>query len=187
MRTKTIYLLAVGALCVSACSSDTQKAEKETTRPLEVREEVKPQMQQSIVTREAELNGKSYQFHISRKPDPSLPEVKLKNGSSFRDNCIELLVKQGDKEVFHRTFTKKDFRDVVSARFMEQSILEGLVYDRIEKGKFLFAASVCVPNTDLYVPARVLISPQGGIVIEKEDSMDDTLDDEVLQSGTESI
>lgn len=179
MRKNTIYLLAVCALCLAACDSNTQKEEQTVAAPVEVRKAVKPQMQQSVVAQGAELNGKQYQFHISRKPDTGLPEVKMKNGSSFVDNSIELLIKQGDAQVFHRTFTKKDFSEVVSARFMERAILEGLVYDRIEKGKFLFAASVCVPNTDLYIPARVLISPQGNIAIEKEDSMDDTLDDEV--------
>lgn len=79
---------------------------------------------------------------------------------------------QGRAQVLQCQFTKKNFGVVVGANFLESAILEGFVYDHVEKGKFLFAVSVCVPMADLYVPVRVLVSAQGTVSIEKDNSAD---------------
>ncbi len=183
MRKKAFYMLVICTFCAFSCQSDTQKEEQSLPVSVDTpQSSSKGQLQPSAVTREAQLNGKNYTFTVTRSPDPSLPELEVSDHVPFLDNRIELQIVQGASEILHRSFTKKDFAQVVSPRFLERAMLEGLVYDRIENGKFLFAASVCIPTTDLYIPARILISPQGTVTIEKEDSMDDTLDAELQGS-----
>lgn len=179
MKKSVLYVAVIWMGIACSCGSDAKKGDQLAADSTKVEKSIRPQMQPSVASQTATLNSKEYSFSISRHPDAELPEVKLEDGSSYMDNSIDLKITQGGTEVYHHIFKKEDFRNVVPARFMEHAILEGLVFDRIENRRFLFAASVCYPMTDLYVPARVLVSPQGSMSIEKEDSMDDTLNDSI--------
>ena len=59
--------------------------------------------------------------------------------------------------------------------FAAKSILEGLVFDQTVNGKLRFAASVCVPQTDLYVPLCVWVSTDGKVYIEKGNVLEEEI------------
>lgn len=138
-------------------------------------------MQPSFAEGTMSLEGVEYTYEIRRHADGSLPGVSLEDGSIYTDNSIALRVSRADgTTVYEHTFGKKDFAAAVDAAFLEHGILEGLVFDRIEGNRFLFAASVCYPNTDLYMAARVYVTPSGRLSVEKEDAMNDAM-------GTDSV
>ena len=88
-----------------------------------------------------------------RRPDESLPIVKNEQGEKFVDNRITLRITCGGKQVVDKVFTKDNFASLVDAKFMKYSILEGLVYDKTTPQGIIYAASVCYPQSDLYVPS----------------------------------
>lgn len=51
---------------------------------------------------------------------------------------------------------------------MAKSILEGIVYDKTTPEGIVYAASICYPQTDLYVPISITISPDGKISMKKK-------------------
>lgn len=164
-------------LIASACGTESKKEGQTAADSTAAAPKATPQMQPSSASPSDKLGGKEYSFQINRKPDSTLPQVRTSDGSPYMDNSVELTITQGGTQVLQRQFTKKDFSAVIGANFLESAILEGFVYDHVENGKFLFAASVCVPTTDLYVPVRVLISAQGTVSIEKDNSADIASDD----------
>ena len=67
---------------------------------------------------------------VSRAPDENLPHVANEMGDTYVDNKIVLRLTRGSEKVFDKTFTKNDFSSVVDAKFLSNSVLEGIVYDK---------------------------------------------------------
>ena len=78
----------------------------------------------------------------------------------------------------NKTFTKNDFSSVVDAKFLSKSILEGIVYDKTTPQGIVYAASVCYPQTDLYMPLSITITADGKMSIQKDDMLEEDLNDE---------
>ena len=61
---------------------------------------------------------------------------------------------------------------------MAKSILEGIVYDKTTPEGIVYAASICYPQTDLYVPISITISPDGKISMKKEELLEEVYDED---------
>lgn len=85
---------------------------------------------------------------------------------------------RGNETVLNKTFTKHDFSSVVDANFLSKSILEGIVYDKTTPQGIVYAASVCYPQTDLYMPLSITITADGKMSIRKVDILEEDLNDE---------
>ena len=176
------YMLAcISVIFLSACSSQNKK-EKEDAQAL-MQDSVKaagPQrMQVSDVKATFTYQGKEYQSSVLRQPDENLPIVKNEQGEKFIDNRITLRLTCGGKQIVDRVFTKENFASLVDAKFMQYAILEGLVYDQTTPQGIIYAASVCYPQSDLYVPIRLTITSDGKISMAKEELMEDYQPDSI--------
>ncbi|MGN0053275.1 MAG: DUF4738 domain-containing protein [Bacteroides sp.] len=175
---KQLYCACVGVvlLLLTACSSrgngagdSAQLADADSAALV-----LAPQtMQVSDVKTTFTYQGKEYHSRVIRKPDSHLPIVQNEQGERFVDNCISLRIVREGKVIVDRTFTKDDFTSLVDARFMKYAILEGLVFDQTTPQGMIYAASVCYPQSDLYVPIRLTISSGGQIALSKEELMED--------------
>ena len=117
--------------------------------------------------------GRDYQSNVVRRPDDALPVVTNEQGDRFVDNSISLRITSDGKLVIDKVFTKESFASLVEAKFLRHSILEGLVYDKTTPQGIVYAASVCYPQTDLYIPLSLTITPDGKIVMAKQELMED--------------
>lgn len=168
-----ILVCLLAASCYSSTKNDGSKL---TEMSAEQATSSQPQrMQVSNVTEQITLKGNNYQSTVVRRPDESLPMVTNAEGEQFIDNRISLLITTQGKKLVDRVFTKQDFASLLNARFMKYAILEGLVFDHVtESGTIRYAASVAYPQSDLYVPIRITVTPSGQLSIEREEMMDDT-------------
>lgn len=176
-RTDTLWTAAAVALLLS-CGGRQEQAETLEARIYQMKpDEVTgvQRMQPSDMNGNVVLDGAEYHYEIHRTPADSLKQVKDEQGRLFADNVITLKVlRNGSQKVLDRRFTKQHFAQQIGADFMKNGILEGLVFDRAESGRLYFAASVCYPQTDLFIPLSVQVSPKGSIHIERiYDMMDD--------------
>lgn len=119
------------------------------------------------------FKGKEYQSSVVRRPDESLPMVQDQQGDKFVDNRITLRITSGGKELVDKVFTKENFASLVPANFLKHAILEGMVYDKTTPQGIIYAASICYPQTDLYVPLRLTVAADGRISMEKEELMEE--------------
>lgn len=90
-------------------------------------------------------------------------------------SSLEFPVKMGAR-VFAKTFTKQSFSGFVSADHLRHFILEGVVFDeeKTREGKnIILAASVSYPQTDLYIPFSITITPEGKMSISKNEDMEE--------------
>jgi len=176
---KTCYLYTALLLCLlTACGGRGNNGLSPVGGPQAQTEEQAaskgPQsMQDSDITVPVTVGTTEYQSNVVRRPDQSLPIVTNDQGQRFVDNRITLTLRQGTRQVVSRTFTKADFTPYLDAGFQRHAILEGLVFDKVEGSRLLYAASVAYPESDLYIPFQITVTTGGSISIAKSDIMDE--------------
>ena len=163
---KLIYLLLLPlALTVVACGGKNGSSNKESV--LATQDSVDAhglqRMQSSKAETDIKFKGKDYHSLVSRTPDESLPHVSNEMGDTYVDNKIVLRITRGGENVLNKTFTKNDFSSVVDANFLSKSV---------------YAASVCYPQTDLYVPLSITVSADGKMSIKKVDMLEEDYPEE---------
>lgn len=173
---KLLYLIVWGGVMLAACTNPKRNNDDDSTRVL-MRDSIDAygvqRMQMSEIKQTITLKGKEYQSVVKRAPNDSLPRVKNEAGDTFVDNVITLRINRGSESVFNKTFTKRSFSSLISADFMKNAILEGMVFDKTSIGGLVYAVSVSYPQTDLYFPISVTIAPDGKMSMEKDDLMEE--------------
>lgn len=167
--------VGVAVLLLTACgpSAKSGLASQEAQMQDNVQQDGWQRMQVSEVKTKVTFRGKVYHSTVVRKPDESLPKVINEQGEKFVDNRITLTLTCDGKTVLHRTFTKESFTSLVDAKFMKHALLEGVVLDEPSAQGIVYAASVGYPQSDLYVPLRLTVTPDGKLTMSKDELMDD--------------
>lgn len=132
-------------------------------------------MQNSSDSKPIQWLGKTYTIELNRMPDDSLRMVKNESGQQFVDNRITLRIIRADGSVFfRRVFFKNSFDAQLDDMFRKNGILEGLVFDKVQGNILEFAGSVCLPQTDEYIPLLVKVDNFGHVTITRDENLDTT-------------
>ena len=178
---KLIYLLGLTMLMVIVACSGTAEKKQSDIRVL-MQDSTDAHGLQRRTARKSEIDikykGKEYHSFLSRTPNDSLPRVVSQMGNTYVDNQIVLRLTRGNERIFSRTFTKKQFASLIGEDFMAKSILEGIAYDKTTPEGFVYAASICYPQTDLYVPVSITISTDGKISMKKEELLEEVYEED---------
>ena len=177
MKRKFGISLILAALALAGCSEKQASAEKERRQMFQIDsvdartgvQRMQMSKHRSVVT----CGKEKLDLEIVRRPDEKLPVVHSSNGN-FMDNSIGLLLKKEGRVLVNRVFTKKDFTRLLPYKGLEHFMLEGLVFDDIstrEKKELTFSASISYPQSDLYIPFRIVVSQQGKVNIHQDESM----------------
>jgi hypothetical protein len=183
MKTVVYIVTCVVALSVVSCTSRQKGGDDVQVLMQDSTVTSAPQrMQVSDTKVTITYKGKEYRSSVVRRPDDSLPIVKNEQGEKFVDNSITLRITCGGKQIVDRVFTKESFASLVDAGFMKYAILEGLVYDKTTPQGIMYAASICYPQTDLYVPLRLTVSADGKISMAKEELLEDVYEEDTVSN-----
>lgn len=169
-----LSVIVVLTFLFAACSSSTGKQSAETRMAQNSVETVSKgpiSMQPSEVKETFQYKGKNYQSHVVRRPDNTLPLVTNNEQQQFVDNVISVKLTCDGKQILSRTFTKKDFLYLVDAAFAQQAILEGIVFNETSDAGICYAASLGHPESDLYQPIRMVVTPSGTLSIALEEEL----------------
>ncbi len=173
MNYKSLLALTFVGLLATSCGKKKQHddiivQETETPQP-----QAPIRMQDYKDVKDVQWLGKQYQIEVSRTACDSLAMVKDESGQKFVDNRIVLKVIRQDGSVFcTKTFTKSAFNACLDDDYRKTGILEGFVFDKAEGNQLFFAASVCHPQTDEYIPMVVTVSNFGEVGITKDQQME---------------
>lgn len=173
---KFTYILLGLTLCLYTTSCSLQKNKEHENVRILMKDSIENSLPQKMPKSESKVNlsykGKEYVSIITRQPDEKQPYVKTQQGDVFIDNLITLQIKSGDKTIVNKEFVKTNFSSLINARFMNYAILEGLIYTETTSNGFVYVASVSYPQSDLYVPIKLTVTPDGNIKMEKEELLD---------------
>lgn len=173
MRKIQILWLVVVAMMVMSCGQKKKSDDIIAPKAEQPKLQAPIKMQEYNQTTDIKWLEKNYQVEIRRVPDDSLKMVKDETGQKFVDNRISLRILRADGSVFFsRVFTKAAFDACLDNDYRQTGILEGLVYDKVEGTNLFFAASVCHPQTDEYIPMVVSVSSLGEVGIRRDTDLD---------------
>lgn len=188
--TKSLFMvIATGMLLSLVACGEKKKSTDIITQRIET---VKPQgperMQEYNDSRQVAWIGRQYTVNVYRQPGDSLPMVKDETGQKYVDNVISVSVMRSDGSKFYsHHFTKADFLQYLDDDYSKTGILEGLVFDKADGDWLEFAASVCHPHTDEYIPLVVRLSRMGQLTIQRDTQMDTTGDTPEQEQSSEEI
>jgi hypothetical protein len=174
MMNKNVILALIAVPCLLASCGQKKQHDDIIVQQTETPKPQAPiRMQDYKDVKDVQWLGKQYQIEVSRTADDSLKMVKDETGQKFVDNRITLRVIRTDGSVFcSKTFTKAAFDACLDDDYRKTGILEGFVFDKVEGNQLFFAASVCHPQTDEYIPMVVTISNFGEVGISKDQQME---------------
>ena len=112
-------------------------------------------------------------YTITSQPDDELPVVVDEDGVKYKDNRYKLLIVKDGRTLFDRSFTKTDFKSMLSNDFQKYGIMDGLRFNRAEEGKLYFSTCVSYPDSDMSCPFILTIGPDGSYTITPDTSLDD--------------
>ena len=173
MNYKSVLALTFVGLLATSCGKKKQHDDiivQETEAP---QPQAPIRMQDYKDVKDVQWLGKQYQVEVTRTASDSLAMVKDETGQQFVDNRIVLRVIRQDGTVFcTKTFTKASFTGCLNDDYRKTGILEGFVFDKAEGNQLFFAASVCHPQTDEYIPMVVTVSNFGEVGIVRDQQME---------------
>ena len=173
------FTALVLVLLVTACSEKKKHDDIIAPKVVAPKPQAPVRMQDYRQTTDIQWMDKNYQVEVTRTPDDSLRMVKDETGQRFVDNRIVLRIIRADGSVFFtRTFTKANFEKLLDDDYRKTGILEGLVYDKVDGRQVVFAASVCHPQTDEYIPIVLTVSNFGDVSVKLDSQLDTNGGDE---------
>lgn len=180
---KPVYVLAVMLLAViSSCGGGKEetsiKKEQLMYQIDSVDQKTGVQRMQVLRTEmKIESGGRNYTLFVERAPSDSLPRVHTDMGT-FADNRILVrITREGGKRIFNKVFTKSSFATYVNEKNLRSFVLEGVVIDeektKASRGNIMLASSIGYPQTDLYIPFIITVTPEGKMSIAKNEDLDE--------------
>lgn len=177
LRRLILPCLAV-LLLASGCKDKQQPNDNDIIIPAP-KKEVKSGPKQMTQTRQAvkkEWLGNTYDITILRMVDKTLPLVKDETGQEYYDNRITVEIKREDGSVFFsHEYLKGELESHLSSSDKIHTIaLLGIVFDKIEDNRLVFAASIGSPDvlSDECVPFTMTIDRNGTVTIRQDTKVD---------------
>ena len=178
MRQITIYGLSLGLLVLGLVACKKEKKTNDIITHI-VKQKPKPKgtQQQSDFTYSKNVvwRGDSLKISIHRYADKDLALSVDEEGQKYYDNKVDVKITRRDGSVFFdKTFSKADFRSLLTDYYAEKSAFVGFMYNTTKDDYLCFGASVGSPNanSDDYMPFDVLIDPHGKCSIRKAITLD---------------
>ena len=174
MKQQTAILALMVVVTLAGCEEKKQTQDIIAPRRVEAAKPSGPiRMQPYRDQRDIDWLGKTYRVEVNRSPNDSLPMVKDEAGQEFVDNSASIVIRRADGSVaIQKLFTKATFEGYIDAAYRKAGILEGVVFDEVDDQQLEFAASICLPQTDEYIPLEVKIDNFGNVKIARDSQMD---------------
>ena len=161
---KTTFILLLATVLTLGCQSpkDKHRAPEEESPSVDAAFVEPLSMDDSHVTETVAFQGKEYKLSIDRLSDESLPRVKGLDGDEFVDNRITLRVTAGAAHtLLNREFTRAAFADELQGEPVTAYRLEALTFDKATAAGLVFIVSLGYPQSDLFVPIRLVVDYSG--------------------------
>ena len=177
MLMRKVVIMVMFAALVTACGKKQAEPVNEpvvTTAKAVERIPREPVRMQGYTSRTAvKWLGSDYTVEVVRSADDGLPMVEDDGGQQFFDNAISLRILRSDGSVaIKKTFTKSSFTSYLPKEYVKGGVMEGFVLDKVEPSSLVFAASVCLPRTDEYIPLHVSISRMGDVSVSRDEHLE---------------
>ncbi len=165
---KHLLILLLPAIILSGCKDKT------------VQQENTPKKQEGVLSRKmpdlhttdtCNSNGHKYVYTIDRISNDSLGYVIDEFGDKFSATTLTIGVTSDGSHMFSHTFTKASFKAYLTEEFLDNSIVDGCRFIKVDGGNVYFELAVSYPDSDMSQPFLLTIAPNGSYNLSKDDSL----------------
>ncbi|MBO4673667.1 MAG: DUF4738 domain-containing protein [Bacteroidaceae bacterium] len=179
MKTLTITAIAVLALMMAGCKEEkkepVQERVIETTDPKTGITTLRSYTIDDTIT----INGKLYNYSCKFEPVDTMPVLINSQGLEYRESRVSINIKQGDNQVFSKTYYKKDFREWVPADFLKTSTMVGVNYNYMkrdtDRSALYFIITVGDPDEtsdNMAISLELKVAPDGSHTIKRAENLE---------------
>jgi len=177
-----VFVLCAGVSLLISCGNKSNSQAEQQDTFLAFDESINHgviEMDEFHITDSVRLKNHTYVYDILRVPDSTLAKVREQESQTlYCDNHVELRILKDGAAFFKQTFTKNTFVQYLDEGFKSNGILEGFVFDDITDAGLRFATSVSYPQTDMYIPLTVVITPDGAMTVSRETVLEEPAEEE---------
>ncbi|MBO7347825.1 MAG: DUF4738 domain-containing protein [Bacteroidaceae bacterium] len=115
--------------------------------------------------------GHRFVYTVDRISNDSLGYVIDEFGDKFSATTLTIGVTRDGSRMFSHTFTKASFKAYLTEEFLDNSIVDGCRFMKVEGGNVYFELAVSYPDSDMSQPFLLTIAPDGSYKLSKDDSL----------------
>ncbi len=169
-----IVIATAAILLLASCDKNKKKTETQETTLIEQNiDETIHSLPDYAYTDSLMQGNHNVVFTITSQPDEELPIVVDEDGAKYKDNRYNLEITKDGRTLFNHSFTKADFKSMLSSDFQKYGIMDGLRFNRTEEGKLYFNTCVSYPESDMSCPFILTIGPDGSYTITPDTTIDE--------------
>ena len=166
------------ALAMTACKGEaTQKIE---TRVIEDVDSVTGIVSLRDYTYDDTITvaGHTYRYSYTLEHVDTMRTVVNPQGIEYQESRVRISVKQGDRQIFNKTYYKRDFRDFVPRDILSTSTMVGVNYNFTKRDEdrsaLYFIVTVGDPDetSDMAYPLELKVMPDGSSSIKKAENLE---------------
>ena len=140
------------------------------------------------------ISGKKYTYHYTFAPSDSMPIITSFSGQKYKDNEVDLTVRNDSGIILKKHFTKRSFSEFVPANKLKSASLTAFYPNNLKENKgphLYFLANIGDPedNDENIYFIEIRVSPNGDIHMEKgksEELSTQSLDPSLNESADET-
>ena len=124
------------------------------------------------------VGGKLYHYTYTLEHVDSMPVVINPQGLEYHESRVRIAIQNADKEIFNKTFYKKNFHDQVPAEFLKTSTMVGVNYNFTKRDEdrsaFFFIVTVGDPDetSDMVYPLELKVATDGSYSLKKAENLE---------------
>ena len=170
-RPLSYLLLLLTTICINSCGDSKNNTQEDIwVAPVPV--DTVAVLHSQNINGEDTISGKKYYFKYKFAPSDSLPEIKSFSGQRYKDNEVDLTVRNDSSQILKKHFTKRSFSDLVPPAILKKSSLIDFYYNYSKENKgtnLYFIAIVGDPedNDENSHFIEIRVSRDGEIHMEK--------------------
>lgn len=179
MRTLTITAVTILALLMAGCKEEkkepAQERVVETTDPKTGIITLRSYNIDDTIT----INGKLYNYSCRFEPVDTMPVLINSQGLEYRESRVSISIKQGDSQLFSKTYYKRDFCEWVPTDFLKTSTMVGVNYNYMKRDSdhtaLYFILTVGDPDEtsdNMAISLELKVAPDGSHTIKKAENLE---------------
>ena len=118
-----------------------------------------------------ELDGQRYHCYIAITPSRRVTKSEMtadgvQVDNVYYDNSIYVSIFRGASKLFARQFRKQMYANKVPASFLNEAVLNDMVFDKADEQGFHFNATLCIPDAASCYMVATIVSKQWNTTME---------------------
>lgn len=178
MKTLKTSFTALLLLTTLACNSGKNPPQNERVVEIQDPETGIISLRDYILNDTITIGGQLYHYSCAFESVDSMPVVINPQGLEYHESRVCIEIQRDSTKIFHKTFYKSNFRDMIPADFLKTSTMVGVNYNftkcEEDHSAFYFIVTIGDPDetSDMAYPLELKVATDGTYSLKKAENLE---------------